>query len=95
MWSVPATNERDKRTTSDKIKQFEEFWSEQDGEQLRLVTAVIVGAGLRGQNYANFALDFSCRPKIVGVAEPQDHRRKNYKNYTIYLMSMLLMIGVN
>ncbi len=74
-----ATNERDKRTTSDKIKPdqtLEEFWSEQDGEPLRLVTAVIVGAGLRGQNYANFALDFPCRLKIVGVAEPQDHRRK-------------------
>ena len=54
----------------------EELWSEQDGELPRQITAVVVGAGLRGQNYANFALDFPSRLKIVGVAEPQKHRRE-------------------
>lgn len=64
---------------SDKMKSnqtLEELWSDQDGELPRQVTAVVVGAGLRGQNYANFALDFPSRLKIVGVAEPQKHRRE-------------------
>ncbi|CAB4024018.1 4,5-dihydroxyphthalate dehydrogenase [Paramuricea clavata] len=73
------TNQRDEPTISDKIESnqtLEEFWSKQDGELPRQVTAVVVGAGLRGQNYANFALDFPSRLKIVGVAEPQKHRRE-------------------
>ena len=54
----------------------EELWSEQDGKLPRQVSAVVVGAGLRGQTYSNFALDFPFRLKIVGVAEPQKHRRE-------------------
>lgn len=64
------------QTRLNQTKHFEEFWSKQDGELPRQVTAVVVGAGLRGQNYANFALDFPSRLKIVGVAEPQKHRRE-------------------
>ena len=58
----------------------DEFWSEQDGALPRQVTAVVVGAGIRGQGYTNFALDFPSRLKIVGVAEPQKHRRERLKN---------------
>ena len=39
-------------------------------DRLLQVTAVVVGCGNRGQNYAAFALDFPSRLKIVGVAEP-------------------------
>ena len=42
----------------------------------RLVTAIVIGAGQRGRNYSNFALDFPNRFKIVGVADPQSFRRK-------------------
>jgi len=42
----------------------------------RLVTAIVIGCGSRGENYSNFALDFKHRLKIVAVAEPLAHRRK-------------------
>jgi len=42
----------------------------------RPVTAVVIGCGQRGQNYAGFALDFPKRLKIVAIAEPLEHRRK-------------------
>ena len=48
----------------------EAAWDEQDGPAVRTVTAVVVGCGNRGQNYAAFALDFPSRLKIVAVAEP-------------------------
>ena len=74
-----VADEQSPKHESDKVKSnqtLEEFWSDQDGELPRQVTAVVVGAGHRGQNYANFALDFPSRLKIVGVAEPQIHRRE-------------------
>ena len=74
-----TTNQKDEPTIQHESKSnqtVEEFWSEQDGEIPRQVTAIVVGAGHRGQNYANFALDFPSRLKIVGVAEPQTHRRE-------------------
>ena len=45
-------------------------WDQIDGPAVRTVTAVVVGCGNRGQNYAAFALDFPSRLKIVGLAEP-------------------------
>ena len=48
----------------------EAAWDEIDGPAVRTVTAVVVGCGNRGQNYAAFALDFPSRLKILGVAEP-------------------------
>lgn len=39
------------------------------------VTAVVVGAGGRGTNYALFAKEFPDRLKIVGVAEPREWNR--------------------
>ena len=54
----------------------EQSWDDKDGPPSRKVTAVIVGCGQRGQNYAAFALDFPSRMEVVGVAEPVSHRRK-------------------
>ena len=48
----------------------EEAWDKVDGPAVRQVTAVVVGCGQRGQNYAAFALDFPSRLRIVGLAEP-------------------------
>ena len=39
------------------------------------MTAIVIGCGQRGQNYAAFAQDFPSRLTIVGVAEPVIHRR--------------------
>lgn len=44
---------------------------------LKPVTAVVVGAGGRGTNYALFAHEHPERLRIVGVAEPKDYNRKN------------------
>ena len=41
------------------------------------MTALVVGCGNRGQNYANFALDFPGRLAVVGLAEPVAHRQRN------------------
>ena len=59
-----------------KKSELEQFWDDKDGPPSRKVTAVIVGCGQRGQNYAAFALDFPSRMEVVGVAEPVSHRRK-------------------
>jgi len=53
----------------------EQAWDRQDGPPARQVTALVVGCGNRGQNYANFALDFPGRLAVVGLAEPVAHRR--------------------
>lgn len=42
----------------------EAFWDDYDGPIKRQVTAVVVGCGNRGQNYANFAVDFPSRLKV-------------------------------
>ena len=41
------------------------------------VTAVVVGAGGRGTNYALFAHEHPERLRILGVAEPKDYNRQN------------------
>ncbi|RFB14930.1 gfo/Idh/MocA family oxidoreductase [Bacillus sp. HNG] len=44
------------------------------------VTAVVIGAGDRGARaYAPYALDHPHELKIVGVAEPNEERRKNFQ----------------
>ncbi|XP_023320092.1 uncharacterized protein LOC111695122 [Eurytemora carolleeae] len=45
-------------------------------EEQKTVTAIIIGCGQRGQNYAGFALDFPTRLKVVGVVDPLLHRRR-------------------
>ncbi len=42
------------------------------------VTAIVCGAGNRGNTYAKYALKFPDELKIVGVAEPIDFRRKRF-----------------
>jgi len=44
-------------------------------EEDRLVTAIVIGCGNRGENYSNFGRDFPERLKIVAVVEPLKHRR--------------------
>ena len=46
----------------------------------RQITVIIVGAGMRGQIYAKYAVDFPSRMKVVGVAEPIRYRREMIKN---------------
>lgn len=53
----------------------DETWNNIDGPIKRRVTAVVIGAGQRGSNYAYFAKDFPSRMKVVAVAEPIKHRR--------------------
>eukprot|EP00922_Rhytidocystis_sp_ex-Travisia-forbesii_P052047 GHVS01077253.1.p1 GENE.GHVS01077253.1~~GHVS01077253.1.p1 ORF type:complete len:481 (+),score=73.92 GHVS01077253.1:300-1742(+) len=45
----------------------------------RPVTAIVVGAGQRGQLYAGFALDFPSSLQILGVAEPKANRRETMR----------------
>lgn len=48
------------------------------------VTAIIIGAGNRGNAYAAYAAEFPDKLKIVGVAEPRDfHRTKMSENFGI------------
>ncbi len=42
------------------------------------VTAIVCGAGNRGNTYAKYSLKFPDELKIVGVAEPIDFRRKRF-----------------
>lgn len=54
---------------------------ETNGKQ---VTAIILGAGNRGRNYAGYARRYPESFKIVGVAEPSEARRNSMgKNYSI------------
>ncbi|XP_041479368.1 putative oxidoreductase YteT [Lytechinus variegatus] len=39
--------------------------------EAKLVTAIVIGAGNRGQTYAGYALEFPDKLKIVGVADPR------------------------
>ena len=48
----------------------EAAWDEVDGPAVRKVTAIVVGCGNRGQNYAAFASDFPSRLEIRAVADP-------------------------
>ena len=43
----------------------DELWTARDGPIARRVTAVVIGAGNRGENYASFALDFPSRHGFV------------------------------
>ncbi len=42
------------------------------------VTAIVLGAGNRGNTYAKYSLKFPDELKIVGVAEPIDFRRRRF-----------------
>ena len=42
------------------------------------ITAILIGAGARGRTYADYALDYPGRLKMVGVAEPVDHVRDDF-----------------
>eukprot|EP00455_Lapot_gusevi_P046436 TRINITY_DN6113_c0_g1_i4.p1 TRINITY_DN6113_c0_g1~~TRINITY_DN6113_c0_g1_i4.p1 ORF type:complete len:458 (+),score=104.22 TRINITY_DN6113_c0_g1_i4:53-1375(+) len=46
-----------------------------DGD-VRCVTMIVVGAGQRGTGYAEFALDYPHRLKVVGVADPRKFYRE-------------------
>jgi predicted dehydrogenase len=43
------------------------------------VTAIVIGCGIRGQAYSSYALDFPSHLKIVGVADPVQHRTLKLK----------------
>ena len=69
----------------------EREWNRVDGAPLRQVTAIVIGCGQRGQNYAAFAQDFPGRLKIAGVAEPVTHRRNMMKR--IYKLEDVNCVG--
>ncbi|XP_040568881.1 putative oxidoreductase YteT [Lepeophtheirus salmonis] len=62
------------------IQDFEAYWNTLNGPIEKQVTAIVIGAGLRGQNYSTYALDLPSRLKIVGVAEPSFTRRSKMQN---------------
>ena len=43
------------------------------------ITAILIGAGLRGEIYAGYALRYQDELKIIGVAEPDPERRERFK----------------
>lgn len=43
------------------------------------ITAILIGAGLRGEVYASYALRFKDELKIIAVAEPDPERRERFK----------------
>nr|XP_039261569.1 putative oxidoreductase YteT isoform X1 [Styela clava] len=45
----------------------------------RLLRCIILGGGNRGQNYASYALDFPQLVKIVAIADPRLHVRKQFE----------------
>lgn len=48
------------------------------------MTTIVIGAGSRGSSYANYALDFPQKFKVVGVAEPRKfYREKMQKQHNI------------
>ena len=49
------------RMTDKPASSLDEQWTARDGPIARRVTAVVIGAGNRGENYASFALDFPSR----------------------------------
>jgi hypothetical protein len=51
--------------SAEETLRLEREWTAADGAIARQVTAVVVGAGDRGQNYATFALDYPARLKVA------------------------------
>lgn len=47
-----------------------------NGHVKKRVTIAVVGAGQRGQTYANYALQHPEEAQVVAVAEPRPHRLK-------------------
>ena len=45
---------------------------------MKQVTAILLGAGQRGEVYANYGLAFPNELKMVGVAEPREDRRRAF-----------------
>ena len=49
------------------------------------ITAVVLGAGSRGVNYANYALKYPQELQIVAVAEPRKDRREQFDSWMALL----------
>lgn len=47
--------------------------------QHKQVRLLVIGAGMRGNMYSQYAKDFPSRLKVVGVAEPKDVRRVSFQ----------------
>lgn len=48
---------------------------------MKQITAVVIGAGGRGKDYAQYALDFPNELSITAVAEPDDARRNAFASF--------------
>jgi len=62
-------------TQSVALPQDFDFWKPD-----RPLTAVVLGAGNRGNTYSAYSLKFPDELKIVGVAEPIEFRRKRFSD---------------
>ncbi|XP_018408140.1 PREDICTED: uncharacterized protein LOC108783928 [Nanorana parkeri] len=69
-----SNSTKKKKPASDQV-QFEEE------ENVKCVTAIIVGAGSRGFVYSFYAVNFPKRMKVVGVADPRSCVRDQVKKY--------------
>ncbi|KAK4315239.1 hypothetical protein Pmani_013514 [Petrolisthes manimaculis] len=52
---------------------------QQQQQQQRKVTVVVIGAGHRGKNYSQYALQFPHLLDVVGVAEPRRYTRQQFR----------------
>ena len=58
------------------MESVEDLWNQIEGKPKRLVTAIVIGCGQRGQNYSQFSLELPNWLKLVAVADPLQHRRE-------------------
>ena len=58
------------------MESIENLWNDIEGKPKRLVTAIVIGCGQRGQNYSQFSLELPNWLKLVAVADPFQHRRE-------------------
>jgi len=59
---------------------FNESGSFHEGSISKKLTAIVCGAGARGNTYGKYALEYPDELDVIGVAEPIDIRRQRYAN---------------
>ena len=76
------------------MESIENLWNDIEGKPKRLVTAIVIGCGQRGQNYSQFSLELPNWLKLVAVADPLQHRREKIaKSAGIHFFKNTIYIG--